>query len=405
MLPPLADAATLVAPFRFLGGFYYPGGVEPLVGTGVVTLALVRDAVIPGRWRLTRATYRLGAPVPAPWVSEDIGATGRPGRASYLASTDAMAVAGAGSDIWGTSDSFHFVHQALSGAGEITARLGRQERTHPSAKAGVMLRASSAPDAAAVILDRTPDGNLEFMARYAPGESMHYLGGGSAASDSVWLKLARSGDGTVTAHASSDGSSWTLIGSVMLAIPTGDAILAGVAVTSHNAALLSAALVEQATVTSSPTTGGDLLVRGDFEAYAPPLLGPPGWVSDDLLRQTPAKSETHQPRSGAQNGACWTPGFLDCGIYQDVIAPAAGQYTLQIYAAADRSGGFVGANVNGAAAASAEVLPGPFGGYRLYSLAFSANAGEVIRVWMYSPALPGYVVIDNASLTTDGVLD
>jgi hypothetical protein len=217
----------------------------------------------------------------------------------------------------------------------------------------------------------------------------------------VWLKLARSGDGTVTAHASSDGSSWTLIGSVMLAIPTGDAILAGIAVTSHNAALLSAALVEQATVTSSPTTGGDLLVRGDFEAYAPPLLGPPGWVSD-LLRQTPAKSETHQPRSGAQNGACWTPSFLDCGIYQDVIAPAAGQYTLQIYAAADRSGGFVGANVSGAAAASAEVLPGPFGGYRLYSLAFSANAGEVIRVWMYSPALPGYVVIDNASLTTDG---
>lgn len=400
VLPPLADTATVVAPVRFDGAFYYPSGVEALVGTGSVTLSLVRDTVIPNRWRLLRALYELGAPVPSPWVSQDVGATGRPGRASYVGSADALIAAGAGSDIWGTSDSFHFVYQALPGAGEVVARVGWQENTHAFAKAGVMLRASPAADAAAVILDRRPDGSLEFMVRYAPGEAMQYIGGGSAPGSDVWLKLARSGDGTITAQASSGGAPWTIIGSVRLAVaPTG--MLAGVAVTSHNPSVLSAALFDSVDVTST-AAGGDLLVRGDFEAYAPPLLGPPGWVSDDLLRQSPAKSETHQPRSGAKNGACWTPGFLDCGMYQDVVAPASGAYTLQIYAASDRSGGLVGANVNGSAAASAEVLPGPFGGYRLYSMTFSANAGDTIRVWMYSPAVPGYVVIDNASLTTDG---
>jgi hypothetical protein len=140
-------------------------------------------------------------------------------------------------------------------------------------------------------------------------------------------------------------------------------------------------------------------VDGDFEGYAPPALGPPGWISDEGFRQSPAKSETHQPRSGAQNGACWTPVYLDCGIYQEVVAPATGTYTYTVYASADRAGGLVGANVNGLLAASRDVTAAPFGDYSRYTMTFTAAAGEVIRVWMYSPAWPGYVVIDDASLT------
>jgi hypothetical protein len=32
---------------------------------------------------------------------------------------------------------------------------------------------------------------------------------------------------------------------------------------------------------------------------------------------------------------------------------------------------------------------------------FNAQAGDTIRVWMYSPATPGYVVMDDVSLTLD----
>lgn len=400
VLPPLADSASVVAPFRFDGTFHHPGGSETLTGTGSATVWLERDANVAGRWRLTRVLYQLGGTVPTPWVSSDIGATGRTGRASYDAASGTMVVAGAGSDIWGASDSFHFVHQTLPAAGDIVAHVARQENTHTFAKAGVMLRSSSEPNAPMVILDARPNGSLEFMVRYASGENVQYLGGGtSPAAGGIWLKLVRRAGGGIDAFMSPQGTEWTSIGSIAAALPAAGSLLAGVAVTSHDPALLNAALFDHVAVTSRLATS-DLLTRGDFEAYTPPALGPPGWVSDGL-RQTAAKSETHQPRSGAKNGACWTPVHLDCGMYQDVTAPATGVYTLQIYAAADRSGGLVGANVNGATAASADVVEGAFGGYRLYSLAFSANAGDMIRVWMYSPAVPGYVVIDNASLTVD----
>jgi hypothetical protein len=34
-------------------------------------------------------------------------------------------------------------------------------------------------------------------------------------------------------------------------------------------------------------------------------------------------------------------------------------------------------------------------------MSFSAAAGDTIHVWMFSPASPGYVVIDDVSLVLD----
>ena len=130
--------------------------------------------------------------------------------------------------------------------------------------------------------------------------------------------------------------------------------------------------------------------------------GPLGWKSDDPFRQTAAKSERNQPRTGTKNGACWTPEFLDCGLYQDVVAPLTASYTFRIYATADRPGGLVGVNVNGALAIAADVEPRGFGNYgSSYELRFNAASGDTIRVWMYSPATPGYVVVDDATLMLD----
>ena len=143
--------------------------------------------------------------------------------------------------------------------------------------------------------------------------------------------------------------------------------------------------------------GSNLLDDPGFEEDEPPSLAAPGWVSDSF-RQTAAFSETHQPRTGAQNGACWTADYLDCGLYQDVTAPATGTYSLTVFATADRDGGLVGANVNGSGVVSAPVASRAFGDYVAYTMTFSANTGDAIRVWMYSPAAPGYVVIDDVSL-------
>ena len=121
----------------------------------------------------------------------------------------------------------------------------------------------------------------------------------------------------------------------------------------------------------------------------PPALGAPGWVSDSI-RQIAAKSETNQSHSGTQNGACWSTSNLDCGMYQEVTAPSTWQYTFGAFANADKPAGLVGVNVNGIGVASANVVPRGFGAYGTpYTLTFSANRGDVIRVWMYSPASPG----------------
>jgi hypothetical protein len=142
----------------------------------------------------------------------------------------------------------------------------------------------------------------------------------------------------------------------------------------------------------------NLLANGGFENSAASLSP---W-QPDIYRQTAAYAESFQPHSGSNNAACWSPYSLDCGVYMDVRAPRTGTYTLKLYATADRGGGLVGANVNGGSAASASVDARGWRNFgSAYVMAFQAREGDTIRVWMYSPATPGYVVIDDVSLTTD----
>ena len=115
-------------------------------------------------------------------------------------------------------------------------------------------------------------------------------------------------------------------------------------VSRTNATVVNPSLVAASSTLSFSTAGssgggGNLVQQPGFEGYAPPSLGLPGWVSDQPLRAVPAKSETHQPHTGAKNGVCWATTNADCGMYKDVTAPATAQYTLVFYSTADRTGG------------------------------------------------------------------
>jgi hypothetical protein len=414
VMPPAGETATVVAPFLFRGAFHaYPATGAPVnnvgvTGSGIATITLTASLGLPGTWRVIHLRYEFGAPLPAPWQSSDVGAVGMSGSAAIL--NDRFVLSGEGADIWGRADAFRFAYTDLSATGTITARLAAPENssafrnplvktpTDPFAKAGVMMRGSTDPASASVIFDVKPNGELEFMARYANGESTHFLAGAGVAPRDVWLRLSRGIDNEVTAAYSPDGETWTTVGTVVVPFAS-EEILAGLAVTSHQPDALYAALFDQVTVRGELP---NLLVNGDFEAYDPPALGPPGWISDHAFRQSPAKSETHQPRTGAQNGACWTTEYLDCGMYQEVVASVTSTYGYTVYATADRAGGLVGANVNGLLAASRDITAAPFGDYSRYTMSFTASAGDVIRVWMYSPAWPGYVVIDDARLVIEG---
>jgi hypothetical protein len=338
--------------------------------------------------------------LPVGWSQQDVGAVGPAG--SGTVTDDVFTVTGAGSDIWGSSDAFDAVTQPVGGNATIVARVVDETNTHMFAKAGITIGVLM-PDAARVILDTRPDGNIEFMARLADGGAMSFLGGASTTLP-VWLRLVRAGD-QFTASISPDGAGWTTIGTVNVVMPA--PVRGGLAVTSHDTSKLSTATFDHVAVTgssSSTTTGGspsagtNLLRDPGFELDTPPAFSTPGWVAD-AFRQSPGQSETTEPHSGTRDGACRTTSSLDCGIYQDVAAPADGTYTFSVSANASRAGAWVGANVNGIGMQSAPVAQGPAGAYTAYSMSFTARAGDVIRVWLYSPAVPGSAVIDDARLS------
>ena len=87
------------------------------------------------------------------------------GSVGYSASSGSFTVAGAGADIWGATDAFQFVSQALTGDLQLIARVVSLQNTGTYAKAGIMLRESAAAGAAHVILDVRPNGAIEFMSR------------------------------------------------------------------------------------------------------------------------------------------------------------------------------------------------------------------------------------------------
>src|SRR5437660_4418175 len=78
--------------------------------------------------------------LPSGWSQADIGSTGVSGSASYANGT--FTVQGAGAQIWGTADAFHFAYQSLSGDGTMVARVASVQGTSSGGwgSAGVMIR-------------------------------------------------------------------------------------------------------------------------------------------------------------------------------------------------------------------------------------------------------------------------
>jgi hypothetical protein len=123
--------------------------------------------------------------LPDRWINADVGAVGQTGGTSYDAGT--FTVRGGGADIWGTSDSFHYLSQQFP-AGQIVARVMNVEAADPFAKAGVMMRLNSGSLGANanVVLDVRPTGDVEFMTRSTARAETMFLAG-TALPLPVWL--------------------------------------------------------------------------------------------------------------------------------------------------------------------------------------------------------------------------
>ena len=171
------------------------------------------------------ATFTVAA---TPFDTRDIGAPALAG--SAVQDTDTFTVTGAGNDIWGTSDQFHYASQPLDGDGAITARVVSQTNTNPWAKAGVMIRDGFGADARHAMLALTPGNGVAMQRRTTTGGASQHQAG-PAAQAPQWLRLTRVGD-LFTGYVSADGASWSIVGSTTVAM--GDDVRIGLSVTSHN---------------------------------------------------------------------------------------------------------------------------------------------------------------------------
>jgi outer membrane protein assembly factor BamB len=238
-----ADGATWTYIARSTAIF--PLGSSVLAGLAMTS----HNATTAGSATLSSVTLtNTGAPPPAGcpsgWACGDIGSPALVGSESYASGS--WYIQAGGNDIWNTSDEFHFDWQTMAGDGTLSAHISQQSDSDPWAKAGLMLRLSS--DLAAPFYDvvMTPGNGIAVQYRATAGASAAGAADISASAP-LFLRIGRSGT-TFSAYTSADGVTWTLAPNSAVVIPAlGGALLAGMAITSHNVSTLGQAAFDSVT--------------------------------------------------------------------------------------------------------------------------------------------------------------
>lgn len=178
---------------------------------------------------------------PITWTGTDVGSVGLSGRFEIVGTDSAIRVLGAGHDIWGTTDSFHFVYQRATGDLDVVARIDAVDYTHEWAKAGLMVRHSLAADAPHAFMGFTPAGAAEFLRRPTAGHETYATVWRDRSLPS-WVRLQRIGD-VLIGSVSLDGEHWSEVDRIT--IDMDDEAYVGVAVTSRDPARLARADVRE----------------------------------------------------------------------------------------------------------------------------------------------------------------
>lgn len=159
-------------------------------------------------WKLVDAAvaYAAGPPAavpggpPAGFTGTDIG-SGK-GWSGFEPVSGTIIVQGDGSDIWGSSDNFHYMHETAMRTGDFNAavRLISQVETDDWAKAGLMVRESLTGDSRNIIVSGTPRNGVSFAWRDSTGGgsgNSGFSGDPNTTMDGsapIWLALWRRGN-------------------------------------------------------------------------------------------------------------------------------------------------------------------------------------------------------------------
>ena len=187
--------------------------------------------------KVATATFSDVAVTPHSLSDADVGSPAIAGSDTYDPATGTYTLTASGSDIWNDADAFNYAAQPFAGDGSITAEV-TQAATNADgsagdyAKAGVMFRDPNYADAPFVDLVYTNTLGLQLTDRAGNGQDAQQVGDNTPVSGPFWVRLSRDGT-TYTGAYSTDGSTWTTVGTVEDDAVSYDG-LAGLVACSHD---------------------------------------------------------------------------------------------------------------------------------------------------------------------------
>lgn len=198
---------------------------------------------------------------PSGWISQGVGNPTLAGSVCYDQPTGSYTVKGAGTDITGTTDQFHFVYKTLTGNGTIIANLTAMQSTAAAAKAGVMFRETLDGNSKNVFAMFMPSGKLAAQVRKTTGGTTAATNVATAQTLPKYLKITRSGN-TFRTYYSANGTTWTLIKAYSVTMASN--VYVGLAVTSKKPAVLNTSVFNNVIVSNqilAPVGPGDLFTN------------------------------------------------------------------------------------------------------------------------------------------------
>ena len=192
---------------------------------------------------VAKARKARGEGLPEAWVDGDVGDVKAAGSVSFK--DGKYTIRAAGSDIWGGSDSGHLLYRSAKGDVTVVAQVLSVKETDGWAKAGVMLRSSTAANARNVGLLITASKLATFQTRPADGQQTVSTKAGHECGAPHWVKLERRGN-TVTGFESEDGKDWQKVAESK--VDLGVEIVVGVGVTAHKADAVTEAVIAQLSI-------------------------------------------------------------------------------------------------------------------------------------------------------------
>ncbi len=185
--------------------------------------------------------------LPSGWDNQDIGTVIPPGTSKAVSGT--YTVTGSGDYIGANSDSFQFAYKPVTGNCTITARLVSQSNSHDGARAGVMLRETTAAGSSNAYLCTLPGsgGQICGQFRITTGAATSTVTP-TAVTWPYWLRVVRVGN-VFTTYKSPDGATWTQVGTPVTSTMAAT-VNAGLAVSSHNNSQLSTGVFDNVSITT-----------------------------------------------------------------------------------------------------------------------------------------------------------